>query len=1048
MVFITPVSSFSLISNSNAPRVLFVNPGWYLLQIIMAISINRFQEIQQLSNITLTTRNEIYYRCYSVYLTEKQLHILHSIPEIKITRRIETMYRSPKQLLAFNETGKCQVKAIPDWSPNINCQFKRKSDDLFITYCKCSDLLPDDRIFNASPYSGRNLLNRYNSGFLQSGSESGIFDNGSIVSPHPIFDIGIHGENQIISITDTGVNNQHPFFRDPNVDFKSNVTLTNHRKILKYYNFANDNDGLQGHGTHCAGIAAGESYENNTGLSLYSGMAPKSKLVVVDIGFTGRDLDGEFGILELYQSLEDDGAFVNSNSWGLDLTSDTRPDTVAYDYLAYKHQHLLFTFAAGNEGRGSPYYTINSPGDSKNVLSIGGITRTQLYSIEYTTKYIIEINGHRYPATYLSQGENPRNTIHGNPAKKLGNLTIMSYDSTIIGTNSIIFVNDFGNQQLFCDIWEQVNSIQPAAVILTNEIASCAKRGFQFPIFKIAQAASEIIEEMAQQIELSGKASIYEDYPINPKSNLQLGAYSSKGPSTLGFFKPDVVVNGDALSASSGQTEPTLSSLTSKSGTSMATPAATGLLALINQYFTDGYYPSGKKDSQKGFLPTSSFLRAALINSAKPFQSSSYGPNIKSGFGIPNISSILLEPLRIVKNMSITKNSKHKYVIRTTSKSQSLRITIAYLDLPLDDTSVLPMYADLDLIVISPSGVQYTGNQKLNGQTEVSNTIERVIINQSQIEIGEYVVLIMSSNFDDPSVPYISYSLIVNGPFNQLDFVNNKEIMEPIVNSPTCDFKCRNGGSCDSNGLCQCAGNYVGYDCSIQYNSYEPNEIYKIQIDPNNLHYAHFDIGYIVPKSNLTIRVKTTRGTKYEAVLLFISSQKISTPSSPEVLPILQKRTKEEETYDLGISENETEKPLSLYMILKTVCAYDTQVSIQVEAAIDTRTQTPTLQPTRTIQPTPSASQTATPQNSDDISIEKNDKESYGIIGIGFLVGFLVGIMVILVVLLIGFCIYTHNAMREQREKDEFYSRKEEPKLEIDEKETLNEGETETTLQV
>ena len=48
-------------------------------------------------------------------------------------------------------------------------------------------------------------------------------------------------------------------------------------------------------------------------------------------------------------------------------------------------------------------------------------------------------------------------------------------------------------------------------------------------------------------------------------------------------------------------------------GTSYSTPLVAGSVALIRQYFMDGYYPSGGKHSQHSFTPSGSLLKAMVI---------------------------------------------------------------------------------------------------------------------------------------------------------------------------------------------------------------------------------------------------------------------------------------------------------------------------------------------------------------------------------------------------------------------------------------------------
>ena len=51
------------------------------------------------------------------------------------------------------------------------------------------------------------------------------------------------------------------------------------------------------------------------------------------------------------------------------------------------------------------------------------------------------------------------------------------------------------------------------------------------------------------------------------------------------------------------------------SGTSMATPITAGLSALVRQYFTEGWYPTGQKNPSDGYSPSAALMRAMILTS-------------------------------------------------------------------------------------------------------------------------------------------------------------------------------------------------------------------------------------------------------------------------------------------------------------------------------------------------------------------------------------------------------------------------------------------------
>jgi hypothetical protein len=92
-----------------------------------------------------------------------------------------------------------------------------------------------------------------------------------------------------------------------------------------------------------------------------------------------------------------------------------------------------------------------------------------------------------------------------------------------------------------------------------------------------------------------------------------LAAFTLFGPTRDGRIKPDLVAPARVIAGTRGACE-----LSEQLGTSWASPAVAGAAALVRQYFTDGFYPSGAANANNRLTPSAALLKATLIASARP----------------------------------------------------------------------------------------------------------------------------------------------------------------------------------------------------------------------------------------------------------------------------------------------------------------------------------------------------------------------------------------------------------------------------------------------
>lgn len=227
----------------------------------------------------------------------------------------------------------------------------------------------------------------------------------------------------------------------------------------------------------------------------------------------------------------------------------------------------------------------------------------------------------------------------------------------------------------------------------------------------------------------------------------------NNGPTADGRTKPDLVAVGtNVTSALFGTAEGTHTGTSS----SRATPHAAGAAALVRQYFTEGWYPTGEKIAANAVLPTGSLLKAALLASTVDMSGIAGFPNNTEGWGIIRLQNLLyfrgarrrLTVFDVRHAAGPTQGDTRTHNVTVEDGAEELRVVLVWADPPATPGVPLPQVNDLDLIVTAPSGATFRGNQLLNGVsdpnhldlTDSLNNVEVVRVRNP--EVGRWTVAV------------------------------------------------------------------------------------------------------------------------------------------------------------------------------------------------------------------------------------------------------------------------------------------------------------------
>ncbi|KAG2487047.1 hypothetical protein HYH03_014293 [Edaphochlamys debaryana] len=580
-----------------------------------------------------------------------------------------------------------------------------------------------------------------------------------------------------------------------------------HRKVVQYLLPASSNIGEVNatHGTAAAGTVAASTgptadvaFINDT----YTGAAPMARLSIFqaiwnqfNTTYTVPFPQGTKVLPYHYRS----GARIGSDSWGtVGLAGTAYDDTAAqYDRFAFRNPDWLSVVAAGNQGaNGHMPSTVSSPANAKNTLAVGASLNqfdANVTSNAVRDQFLFTFrNGVTGLAATQIVGSpsafhpySGPTSAYSNWISILANATGMSLDvvlanpahacAPLIGNTTyyggkILLVDtarlpEFGN--INCTITQRANNASamgPAAIIFIKDDDEMVPRTPQPPAGSIR---NYVWISRAQGLWLktniatlgSGKPlklTYYTNtsaFPINSFNIKAIADTSSYGPARDGRIKPDLVAPGQSLvSLQGGVVLPTtvLTSATctrgtaTRTGTSYSAATAAGHLALVRQYFRDGFYPEGSVGGQSAnFTPSGMLLKAVAIAGAEDLQGGfarnqgtpiAAAPNGVQGWGRLDLPGSLPLPglnalgtrLQVADNGAFTRATNGTTVTMRGIRASAngfLTAVLVWHDFPAALIAARQLVNDLDLLYeINGNGTRYP----LPAARDTTNNVERV----------------------------------------------------------------------------------------------------------------------------------------------------------------------------------------------------------------------------------------------------------------------------------------------------------------------------------
>jgi subtilisin-like proprotein convertase family protein len=566
--------------------------------------------------------------------------------------------------------------------------------------------------------------------------------------------LGLDGSNVLVSVNDSGVDQNQ-------VELTPRVLGVNPIDLLD----------TNGHGTHVAGIIASSGAHSLTPVNVgvfaegsvsnadFRGKAPLANLFSLNFGNADYVLQTNAARV---------GALISNNSWDY---GDAEYDLAAASYDAATRdalpftsgsQPVLFVFAAGNSGGGDnggaegSADTILSPATAKNVITVGaleqfrditnivtmivnGVTnqsaywepqtdsgsQVAFYSARGNVGVGTEGSFGRFKPDVVSPGTFVVSTRSGqwdtNAYYNATNVSETDYADQIVISNGLVYYN----------VAVPPNAVAVNITIYPNNFSPnpfpgnllIYARQQSFPTannYDILTSNDSLDIPPTSGGAISGITAIQGNgfaFAVGNTNTFQVNYNLSVQIFTTNYL-------GDLEIVLEGMNEQLAPYYRYESGTSMAAADVSGVLALIQDYFTNHFQPA--------LTPSPALMKALLINGSRSLPA--YGLAVTNGinfqgWGLDNIQDCvpaggLVNQLNAPgssffvdqnPNTALATGDSHTFLVNINTDAYAnylpLQATLVWTDPPGDPAAAIKLVNNLDLVITNlDTGDVYFGN--------------------------------------------------------------------------------------------------------------------------------------------------------------------------------------------------------------------------------------------------------------------------------------------------------------------------------------------------